>query len=191
MMVVDIETAVRDIVARLDSCGVSYAFTGGILAIHYGEPRTTQDVDVVVQIFSAEDAEKLIQAFAEDYDIDPDAIHLAIQNRDMAQAFHQTRFAKVDLHFGELIPGEFERARRITLFPEVSAPVFSREDALLSKLLWIQMGSHRSKRDAAAMLRNQAPIDLSFVESMATELGVLEILREVEALARSESTLRP
>ncbi|MGC4045623.1 MAG: hypothetical protein QM758_17670 [Armatimonas sp.] len=190
-MVVDLKETIGDIVARLDKFGVSYAFTGGVAAIHYGEPRTTQDVDVVIQISSKEDIENLILAFSDDYDFDEESLRSAAQNRDMAQTFHQERFAKVDLHFGELVPGEFQRVQKTELFVGVNAPIFSREDALLSKLLWIQMGSHRSKRDAVAMLRNSAPIDRSFVERMAAELGVSEILREVEVLARGESTERP
>ncbi len=190
-MVVDLKETVGDIVRRLDKSGVSYAFTGGVTAIHYGEPRTTQDVDVVIQISSREDVENLIQALSDDYELDEDVLRIAARNHDMAQAFHRERFAKIDLHFGELVPGEFQRVRRTELFVGVNAPIFSREDALLSKLLWIQMGSHRSRRDAVAMLRNSAPINHDFVDEMATELDVQEILREVEALARGESTERP
>lgn len=52
---------------RLNATGIRYMITGGLAAIIYGEPRLTNDVDIVI-VMGAEDVEVLVTAFpAPDY----------------------------------------------------------------------------------------------------------------------------
>ena len=46
----------------LNSTQIPYMVTGGLAAIIYGEPRLTNDVDVVLQL-DPEDAERLLAVF--------------------------------------------------------------------------------------------------------------------------------
>jgi hypothetical protein len=187
----ELVSVLSDLMSRFQEAGVDFHFTGGIVAGIYGEMRFTQDVDLILVLRGAEQRKALLEAFGEDYFVDEELFNEAIDTNGMAQAMHLESGTRIDLHIGEGVPGELERTTQVYFLGELSIPAPTREDFLLSKFLWIQLGSHRSKRDAVAVLRNSAPIDLPLVESMATELGVLEILREVEVLARSESTLRP
>ncbi len=47
---------------RLTACGVEWMVAGGVAAILYGEPRLTQDVDVVMKL-GVGDAVRLAQSF--------------------------------------------------------------------------------------------------------------------------------
>ena len=49
----------------LDRAGLPYAIVGSVAASLYGEPRATNDVDIVIQMKSA-DASKLVEAFPAD-----------------------------------------------------------------------------------------------------------------------------
>jgi len=187
-MVVDLTSLIQDLTDRLDQAQISFFFTGGVASIYYGEPRTTQDIDVVLQIPDETSATKLLHALDDGYYIDPDSIQEAIRTKSLGQALHKTQFAKIDLHFGELVPGEFSRVRRIELYSGVTAPLLSREDALLSKLMWIKLGSHRSRRDVVGMLRNPATRDDAFIQQQAEALGVADLLHELQSLALGEKT---
>jgi len=59
------------LIQPLNAAGISYMVTGGLAAIVYGEPRLTNDVDVVVQL-SPTDPNRLSQAFdASEYYVPP------------------------------------------------------------------------------------------------------------------------
>lgn len=51
---------------RLERLGVSYAVTGGVAGIIYGEPRLTHDVDLVLALASADEVRRLCQAFPDE-----------------------------------------------------------------------------------------------------------------------------
>ena len=39
----------REIITTLDQCGIPYMVSGSISSTYYGRPRSTQDVDIVIQ----------------------------------------------------------------------------------------------------------------------------------------------
>jgi ABC-type molybdate transport system permease subunit len=49
-------------VSRLEKLGITYTVTGAVASVIYGEPRLTNDVDLVVRM-KDEDIERLAQAF--------------------------------------------------------------------------------------------------------------------------------
>ncbi len=55
-----------------------------------------------------------------------------------------------------------------------------REDAILSKLLWIQQGSERSRRDVVEMLKRDEELDLAILRERAAALGLHDLLAELE-----------
>jgi Nucleotidyl transferase AbiEii toxin, Type IV TA system len=190
-MEINVPKTVQDVIEKLTGANINFIFTGGIVSIYYGESRTTQDIDIVIQSTSNYDANKIYDAFNEEYFIDKELLEEAIQNKSMGQALHKTDFVKIDLHFGELVPGEYSRHKVIEIFPGVKAPILSREDAILSKLMWIKMGSYRSRRDVVGMLRSSKPIDESLLEQIADQLNVIELLNELKLLAQGEQIEKP
>ena len=60
----------------------------------------------------------------------------------------------------------------------VFVPLVSKEDAILSKLIWISKGSNKSRQDVRMMLKRRGVIDFDYLNVQATKLGVESILKE-------------
>jgi Nucleotidyl transferase AbiEii toxin, Type IV TA system len=182
----DLIGVLKDLVQRLKSTDVSFYLTGGLVSSYYGEPRFTQDIDFVLQIISIEDADKLKDIFESDYFLDSDLLMEAVRQNGMTQLLHEETFIRIDLHIGELVPGTFLRSHEVELFPNVFVPILSKEDAILTKLRWIQLGSHKSRRDIVMMLRRNTPTNLTFLHEQAQIMGLEELLNELQR--QSEGT---
>jgi hypothetical protein len=103
----------------------------------------------------------------------------------MFQALHKDTLIKADFHVGERVDGELERSVVLELFEGLRVRVVSKEDAILSKLIWVRDGSQRSRRDILGMLLDPMPFDLGFVRDRARELGCGSILEQLEKEAEA------
>ena len=180
----DVRRTVERVASILDTLGIRFHLTGGVAASFYGEPRTTRDADFVVQL-GPEDRGALVQALSSAFLVNEASVREAIDRGAMFQALDQETMVKADFHAGELIRGELERSVRRELFEGVVVPLVSKEDAILSKLVWIREGSDRSRTDVLGMLLDSMPFDLDFVRARAEELGCGVILGELQQDARN------
>ena len=155
--------------------------TGGIATVAYGEPRMTQDVDLVLdpdRVLAVED--EFLDALARaGFHFGAPTARQAIASRQMFQLLDVDQVIKLGLYVRCLIPGELDRSVRIELFPGVELPVASRADAALSKLVWVRHGSHRSRRDLRRILARATRDELRAVERTAGEMGLADLLVEV------------
>lgn len=185
----ELEATVARVAGIVAASGASYHATGGLVASLYGEPRFTQDIDLVIRFAEGgAQVERLIGLLATDFLVDADLIRRAAAQSKMFQALDRQTGIKVDFHVGEDVPGELGRSVVLELFPGTAVPVVSREDALLSKLLWIRKGSHKSRRDAMMMVRRGHWADWSLVAQRAAALGVGDLLEEIRAEALPPET---
>jgi hypothetical protein len=167
--------------AVLDRLRIRYHLTGGIATVAYGEPRMTQDVDLVLdpdRVLAVEDEFLGALARAGFHFGEPTA-RQAIASRQMFQLLDVDQVIKLDLYVRCLIPGELDRSVRTEIFPGVELPVASRADAALSKLVWVRHGSHRSRRDLRRILAGATRDELRSVERTAGEMGLADLLAEV------------
>ncbi len=86
---------------------------------------------------------------------------------------------KLDVYPRELIPGELGRSQQMELFPGVILPIVSRYDAALSKLIWIEKGSHRSRRDLRSIFRNGDAVQQNAIRAQSQVMGLGVLLDEV------------
>src|SRR5262249_47912047 len=129
---VDYQQTMERIMAILDGLGLRYHFTGGIAASFYGDPRFTQDLDLVIQLGGDRpETRALLNRLSSGYLIHEQAAMEAIQRNGLFQAIDEASFIKIDFHVGEKIPGKLERSRRREVVPGVTAPLVSKEDAIL------------------------------------------------------------
>ena len=169
------------VTAVLDHLRIRYHLTGGIATVAYGEPRMTQDVDLVLdrdRVLAVEDEFLGALARAGFHFSEPTA-RQAIASSHMFQLLDVDQVIKLDLYVRCLIPGELDRSVRTEVFPGVVLPIASRADAALSKLIWIRHGSHRSRRDLRGILAGATRDELSAVERAAGEMGLADLLAEV------------
>ena len=167
----------------LEEFNIRFHLTGGITAVAYGEPRMTQDVDLVLdpERVPAVQAEFLRALTEAGFYFSDSTAAQAIAKGKMFQLLDIEQVIKLDLYVRCLIPGELERSVRVELFPDVELPIVARPDAALSKLIWIEHGSHRSRRDLRMILAGATQDERSFVRRTAGEMGLTALLDEVLA----------
>lgn len=162
---------------------IRYHLTGGLTSVLYGEPRMTQDVDVVIENPAATarlDA-FLASLAASDFLHNAAEVRAAVEGLGMFRLLDKAESLKIDVYARELIPGELDRAVQHEVFTDLSLPVASRADTAAAKLVWISKGSHKSRRDLRAIHRQCAEEDRISIGQLAAELGLHDLLLDVLA----------
>jgi hypothetical protein len=164
---------------RLGRLGIPFMLTGSYAMAYFETPRMTRDLDVVVELRSAE-VEGLVSAFAPDFYVDADAVAAAVRTERLFNLMHLSSGIKVDMIVRKSTPyRELEFSRRIPAeLGGVETWLVSREDLILSKLVWAKDSrSELQLRDVRALLTDT--VDRQYLGQWAGELGVLDLLDEV------------
>ena len=169
----------RIIGERLDASHVPFMLTGSFALGYYGKPRMTRDLDFVVALME-QHVDTLVKAFLPDFYIDENSVRSAVRSQRMFNLMHLGSGIKVDLIVrkdSEYREMEFARRQAVEL-AGVSTWITSREDLILSKLVWARdSGSELQKRDVCTLLDDS--VDWDYPREWAPKLDVSEILEEV------------
>lgn len=153
--------------------------TGSMALVHYAMPRTTVDIDIVVNI-SLGSIEKFISEFQDDYYIPVEQARKAVAERKMFNMLNNQTIIKIDcvvLKETEYEQNAFSRRLRTNYSGDFEIWIISREDLILSKLNWAKRTkSERQLSDVASIVRNGYEED--YVNRWAKKLGVEELLKE-------------
>ena len=71
---------------RLHRAGIPYMITGSTAANFYAVPRTTRDIDIVIEI-KKEDAGRISNLFKDEFFVDPETVREAADQRGMLKIF--------------------------------------------------------------------------------------------------------
>lgn len=167
-----------DVVARLEGAGIGYMLTGSVAMSVYVEPRMTRDIDVVVELARA-DAARVAALFSPDYYVDEEAVRSAIATRGMFNLFHLSKLVKVDLILAKDEAFQRQELTRRERHPLGGRDVWviSKEDLILSKLLWAApTESAFQLRDVRKLIASRA--DEAYLHAWAATLGVDDLLRK-------------
>jgi Nucleotidyl transferase AbiEii toxin, Type IV TA system len=175
----DLKITLADVSSILLARQCSFHLTGGLASSFYGEPRFTQGIDIVIRVAIGESLDQLIQDLSQKFIVDRAAIEDAVRHKSIFQVLHEETMIKVDFHVGQAISGELERSHSEEILAGVVVPIVSKEDAILSKLIWICKGSNKSRHDVKTMLKRSGEIDFDYLNSKATALGVESILKKL------------
>ena len=178
MNIQDIYETLRRIDGVLEKADFPYQYTGGIVVTYYGQPRLTQDVDVVVGVAESEVAD-FLETIGESYQFDLELVQESSRSHQMFQVLDLITYYKIDFHLGEKVPGSFSRTTMATLFGEKEFPIVSKEDAIVSKVLWASKGSTKSRMDIAMMLAEATPFSIDLVEKLCTQLGIHQVFEQI------------
>ena len=161
--------------------GIHFHLTGGVTAVLYGEPRMTQDIDIVVdnQVL-ADQLERFITLLRNsDFMFDENALRNAVEDRGLFQLLDEVEALKLDIYPRELVAGELSRSCLVEVFEGVELPVVSRPDLAAAKLVWISEGSHKSRRDLRQIVRASSAEDRQRIRELAEQLSLSPLLEEV------------
>jgi len=175
------------IVTELRRFGIPHMLAGSFASAYHGDPRTTRDIDFVVD--PTRDAlERFVQGLEpERFYVSPEAAREAFERRGQFNVVLLDSGWKADLILRKdrrFSRSEFER-RQAAVIAGVEVFVATAEDTIVAKLEWARAGeSERQLRDVVGILETSGErLDRGYLERWIEELG----LRSLWDRARSEA----
>ena len=174
----------RYLVDVLEQLGIDYMITGSQASIYYGEPRFTQDIDVVVDLKPQHLAALVGRFPSTEFYLSEEAAREAISTRGQFNIIHPASGMKIDVVVKKDTPYdrvEFERRQRQPILPGKDAYFARAEDVILYKMIYFREGgSERHLRDIAGILRiSRSEIDIEYVTEWAQRLGLTDIWKAI------------
>jgi hypothetical protein len=161
---VDVLDIALRVTEALERTGVGYFLGGSLASSFQGEPRATNDIDLVVDL----------------------------EEGQVWNVIYLPTATKIDLFVLRGSPfdrSEFRRRRRVEVRAGRSMFVKSPEDTVLRKLLWYRTGgevSDRQWRDVVQVLRqSRLLIDPRYLDEWAGEIGVEDLLARARKAAEA------
>lgn len=175
----------RHLVRCLEKLDIPYFITGAVASIAYGEPRLTNDIDVVAEMDERHIA-GLKACFPEgEYYLDSDAARKAIERRRQFNIIHPASGLKIDVMISQrdaFDKSRFARIRRLRLLEDTEANFASPEDVILKKMAYYKEGaSEKHIRDIAGMVKISGEmVDVQYVLLWAKTLGLEDVWRDIQ-----------
>jgi hypothetical protein len=179
-------------VEALEQAGVPYLVTGSVASTAWGEPRLTNDIDIVADL-RPRSLETFLSKFgADEYYYSPEAAGEAVRSRDQFNIIHSGSGLKVDVILKKDTPfddSRFGRARRIHPAESYTAVFAAPEDVILKKMEYHrQGGSEKHVRDILGIVRvSDQELDRDYIASWAKRLGLLDIWEKMLQQAKEKS----
>lgn len=180
----------RLVAAVLTRIGISYVIGGSFASSVHGEPRSTNDIDLVVDLHQS-DIDTFVDAMSAEYYISRDAVVDAVRAGSAFNIIHVPTAMKVDVFIAGFDAFDHERLRRRTpvSFSGDAEPVTlfvdTAEDTILRKLEWYRRGgesSERQWRDVAGIVAAQSSrLDRRYLREWAVKLGVSDLMERALA----------
>ncbi|MGD9347104.1 MAG: hypothetical protein PVH84_14640 [Candidatus Aminicenantes bacterium] len=173
------------VVECLENLKIPYLVTGAIASIAYGEPRFTNDIDIVVDMrLTHVDAFRSYFPENEFY-LDMDSMRKAIERSHQFNIIHPQSGLKVDVIISkrdDFDRSRFARVKKLNVSETKSAAFASPEDVIIKKLEYFKEGrSEKHLRDISSMLKISSElIDRSYIAIWANKLGLSELWGEIE-----------
>jgi len=185
----DLVSFLKLVLEALEAARVDYLIGGAIAEWAWGEPRATQDLDLVVKI-PIKSVNKLSKELEKRDMLIPAEIIFDNILEDQADipinAIHMYSGLKADLYpvrdGDELRQSAFQRRQQVDYGPPIGKVyIHSPEDLILYKLIYFGL-SQQSKhsRDIAAILKSKKDeLDLEYIEGWVTRLGLTSLWKEL------------
>jgi len=173
------------LIDALRTSGVAHMVSGSFASTYYGIPRTTQDIDIVVDFSPASLRRFLAQLPEDEYYVSTDAAQEAVRVRGQFNVIDFESGWKVDLiqrKARTFSVTEFERRTTAELLG-LDVHIATAEDVVLSKLEWAKKaGSDRQLRDVVGVLEvSGRGMDIPYIEGWLDVLGVDEFWEQARA----------
>jgi hypothetical protein len=170
---------ILDIVCEfLNKNSINYVIVGGFAVLFYGNPRTTMDIDYVIQL-ADENIPELIQFLqhngfhADEYDM-----RTAFKERSHCTVEDKETLFRLDIKgvYSEMDERALRNKRMVKLDGS-SVWIASPEDTIVNKLFFAR---EQDIKDALGIfVRQYDSLDKDYLEETAKKIGVYDELREL------------
>lgn len=179
----------RMVARTCEQLGIRYLTVGSTATIAFGEPRFTNDIDIVLDL-QPHQIDDFCRAFSgPDFYLSRAAVDSAVRKRFQFNILHTTSGFKVDCILPTASPfdqNQLERGVRKKVLEDFEAVFGSPEDVILKKMEYFKLGeSEKHLRDIGGVLKISGDLlDKSYIEDWAIRLGLLEVWQAI--VARTE-----
>lgn len=187
-----VEDSTLAVVRALERLGVRHYVTGSLASSLHGEPRATNDADIVAALNRAH-YQRLKSELGDRFYLDEEDFLHAVKEERSFNLVDEVELAKVDVFCVAAQGYQAEALRRAVPLqleaedPFTTVSVASAADVLLSKLRWYRLGnetSDRQWRDLLGVARAQAgKLELDYLRRWSAEQGTLDLLEKLLAEA--------
>lgn len=151
---------------------------GGIAVIKFGRPRTTQDIDIIIQI-DDKDIDPFVKILtSEGYKINPSEIRQAFMEKSHLTIFIPNEILRIDLKgiYSQLDFKSFNNKKKTTIF-EIETWIESPEDLVIAKLVY---NSYQDIEDATSVIIRQSnKLNMNYLKERAIQEKVLKKLEKI------------
>jgi hypothetical protein len=164
---------------------------GSFASIAYGEPRLTQDIDIVIDLNMTQ-VPAFCKLFAsDDFYFSQDSVIQAVRSRFQFNVLHTSSGNKIDF----ILPRsdawgqeQLKQRRHVPILPDLTGYAARPEDVILGKMWYYsEGGSEKHLRDIAGMLKVSGDsIDREVIVRWAEQLKLTQVWQAV--LARLTET---
>jgi hypothetical protein len=184
MWIQDSITLAAELHQILESVHIPYYVSGGVASSIHGEPRSTRDLDLVIEI-QRDRIDLLVATLqAAGYYCPAGAVEDLQRGRErMLNITHTETIANADLYVTDTSAFAKSQMARRTLLDVEGMPAFwliSPEDLLLQKLVWGSGNeSQKQWRDVLGILKLQAAnLDYVYLTEWAENLGLVDFISQ-------------
>lgn len=174
----DLISLLKLVVGRLEKLKIPYVVTGGIAVSFWGAPRTTHDIDIIIEI-GASKKSGIIKAFRNDFYISRGGIEGMLEHNISFNIIHNKSGLKVDFwpidkkDSHKVI--EFKRSIVKNIFGK-KISIIAPEDLIVVKLQWFKdSNSSRHLEDIKSILQI-SKVDLNYIKKWAERQSTIKIL---------------
>ncbi len=170
--------------AALEAAGIRYAVGGSWASTAYGEPRFTNDVDILANV-TPQNVAVFLNHLPDSFYADAEEALSAILRGRPFNVIHMHTVLKFDLFPSSAFPLGSEELDRAVLLEDTGlskSPAWfvTPEDIILAKLYWFKLAGEVSEvqwRDITGVVRGcSASLDHAYLERAASDLGVRHLL---------------
>ncbi len=170
----DIKEALRIVCSYLNANDMKYVVVGGVAVMYHGVPRTTVDIDFILDL-----ADSQTDAFFDylgnmDFDVEPTSMKELLQEGSHCTVFVGDSLLRLDLQNANSYFDRMTIARAVQVqHLGVTLNLGSLEDTLINKLLF---QGEQDMRDALGIYtRHESEVDEEYIEKMCESLNILDV----------------
>jgi len=168
-----IEEILKLVCTFLNEEKVPYVVVGGLAVLFYGIPRTTMDIDIIIEMDMPQVWKFVEFLKGNDFFADEEDIKMAFADKSHASIEDKTSMIRLDIKgiYGENDRLTLKRRRKVSL-ADFKLYIASSEDTIANKLLF---GSEQDIKDAEGIYARQFDnLDMAYLTDRCNLLDVLD-----------------